>query len=315
MRTLILEGIVTAKTQIAHNGGELNGNQAMFRRMKVVQPGGDYIEIPHISGNSIRGKLRDVGAKQMLDLLGEDGQPKQVKLSTFQLLFSGGTLEKAKKRKQRPPQGQDTEPGRNGGEGADIDKFREMRKNIIHLSLFGGAFNNVILPGKMKINPLIPIAKETTHIIPEQFHGESTKHSVYTYLQLGMYTRKENSQDPEFEPYLKKDESVKFETSQMIYYIESLAAGTPLYWKVVLEDVTPEEFDFIISLIQRFENVPVVGGKSAVGFGQIEMSDCTWRDVTKEGDTLSVVSDTTESLYVKMLSDHKEEINSYLDGV
>lgn len=296
MRTLILEGIVKAKTQIAHNGGELNGNQAMFRRMKVIQPDGDYIEIPHISGNSIRGKLRDVGAKQMLDLLGEDGNPKQVNLSTFQLLFSGGTLT-------------------SGGEGEDIDKFREMRKNIIHLSLFGGAFNNVILPGKMKINPLIPIARETAHIIPEQFHGENTKYSVYTYLQLGMYTRKENSQDPEFEPYLKKDESVKFQTSQMIYYIESLAAGTPMYWKVVLEDVTPEEFDFIISLIQRFENIPVVGGKSAVGFGQIEMSDCTWRDVTKEGDTLSVVSETTESLYVKMLNENKDEINTYLDSV
>lgn len=52
MQTLILEGVVRALTQISHNGGEINGNVAALRRMKVIQPDGKYVEVPHISGNS-----------------------------------------------------------------------------------------------------------------------------------------------------------------------------------------------------------------------------------------------------------------------
>lgn len=174
MRTLILEGLVRAKTQIAHNGGEINGNVAAFRRFKVVQPSGKVVEIPHVSGNSVRGKLRDVAAKHMLDLLGEDGSPHKVDLKIFQLLFSGGSLGA-------------------GTNADDVEKYRQMRENLVHVSLFGGAWGNAILSGKMKINPLLPIAKETAHVIPEKWHGEGELPSIFTYLQLEMFTRKENS--------------------------------------------------------------------------------------------------------------------------
>lgn len=292
MRTLILEGRVKALTQISHNGGETNGNVAAFRRMKVVQPDGKYIEVPHLSGNSIRGKLRDVAAKHTLDMLGDDDAPQRVNLSVFQLLFSGGALTA-------------------GNTEGDVDKYNEMRNNLPHISLFGGAWGNAILSGKMKVNPLIPIAKETAHIVPAAFcQGELP--SVYTYLQLSMYTRKENSADAEFEPYLERSDDDKQGTTQMIYYVETLAAGTPFYWKVVLEDVTPEEFDFFISAVQRFKRIPVVGGKSAVGFGQIDLEEVTWTDITKEGETLTVDGETTETLYVKMMKERKEDIKSYL---
>lgn len=294
MRTLILEGIVLAKTQIAHNGGEINGNIAMFRTMKVVQPSGKTIEVPVVSGNSVRGKLRDVAAKEMLDLLGEENAPLRVRIEVFQLLFSGGALT-------------------SGNNADDVDQYRQMRENLIHVSLFGGAWGNAILPGKMKVNPLIPIAKETAHIVPPQFHGEQALPSVFTYLQMDMYTRKENSKDAEFEPYLEKPEDGdRGRTSQMLYYLQSISAGTPFYWKVVLEDVTPEEFDFFISVLRRFERIPVVGGKSAVGFGQIEFKDVTWRDVTKEGDVLTIGEETTESMYVKFVTKNKSSMRAYL---
>jgi hypothetical protein len=296
MKTLILEGVVRAKTQIAHNGGEINGNIAAFRRFKVVQPSGKVIEIPHISGNSIRGKLRDVGAKQMLDLLGEDNKPLKVDIKLFQLLFSGGTLGA-------------------GNIADDIDKYREMRENLIHISIFGGAWGNAILSGKMKINPLIPIAKETAHIVPSKWHGEIELPSIFTYLQLEMFTRKENSNDAEFQPYIERVEDNKFSTSQMIYHVETVSAGTPFYWKVVLEDVTPEEFDFFLSVIQKFKDIPVVGGKSATGFGQIEFEDISWRDITKNGDILTDVTETTESLYVKMVGEKKDEMKKFIKSL
>lgn len=293
MRTLILEGIVRAKTQIAHNGGEINGNIAAFRRFKVVQPSGKVVEIPHVSGNSVRGKLRDVAAKQMLDLLGEEGNPQKVDLKVFQLIFSGGSLG-------------------SGNNADDIEKYRQMRKNLVHVSLFGGAWGNAILSGKMKINPLIPIAAETEHIIPEKWHGEKALPSIFTYLQLEMFTRKENSNDAEFQQYIERNEEDVYSTSQMIYHVETISAGTPFYWKVVLEDVTPEEFDFFLSVVQKFKEIPVVGGKSATGFGQIEFEDVSWRDITKEGEVLTDVDETTESLYVKFVKENKSGIKAYL---
>ena len=296
MRTLILEGLVRAKTQIAHNGGEINGNVAAFRKFKVVQPSGKIVEIPHISGNSIRGKLRDVSAKHFLDLLGSEGEPQKVDLKMFQFLFSGGTLGA-------------------GNNADDIDKYRQMRENIVHASLFGGAWGNAIMSGKMKVNPFIPISKETAHIIPKKWHGSEDLPSIFTYLQLEMFTRKENSQDVVFEPYIDKTSLVTVSTSQMIYHIETLSAGTPFYWKVVLEDVTTEEFDFFLSVIHKFKEISVVGGKSATGFGQIELEDVTWRDITKEGNILTDVSETTKSLYDKFVETNKGKINDYLKKV
>lgn len=295
MRTLILEGLVRAKTQIAHNGGEVNGNIAAFRRMKVVQPSGKVVEVPVVSGNSIRGKLRDVSAKQMLDLLGDEAAPHRVSLNIFQLLFSGGALT-------------------SGDNADDVDACRNMRENLVHVSLFGGAWGNAILAGKMKVNPLIPIASETAHIVPDAFILENMP-SVYTYLQLEMYTRKENSNDAEFQPYIERGENDKFVTGQMIYHIETLSAGTPFYWKCVLEDVTPEEFDFFISALQRFKRIPVVGGKSAVGFGQVDLENITWRDITKEGEYLSIVDETTESLYAKFVKANKPDLREYLKNL
>lgn len=293
MRTLILEGLVRAKTQISHNGGEVNGNVASFRRFKVVQPSGKIVEIPHVSGNSLRGKLRDVAAKQMLDMLGDEKGPHKVDLKVSQLLFSGGSLGA-------------------GNNADDIEKYRQMRENLVHVSLFGGAWGNAILSGKMKINPLIPIAKETAHIIPAKWHGKEELPSVFTYLQLEMFTRKENSNDAEFQPYIERSEDSAFSTSQMIYYVETISAGTPFYWKVVLEDVTPEEFDFLLSTFQKFKEIPVVGGKSGTGFGQIEFDDISWRDITKEGEVLTIAGETTESLYVKFVKENKTGIKAYL---
>lgn len=292
MKTLIMEGVVRAKTQISHNGGEINGNIAAFRRMKVIQDDGRTVEVPVVSGNSVRGGLRDIGAKKMLDLLGEDNKPHAVGIDLFQLLFSGGNL---------------TDKKIDG----DIDYFKKMRHNMPHIGLFGGAWGNSILAGKMKINPLIPIAKETSHILPKAYQGFDLP-SCYAYLQMEMYTRKENSGDAQFEKYLESEENQDISTTQMIYHVETLSAGTPLYWKVILEDVTPVEYDFFLSVLESWKNICVVGGKSSVGFGQLEIAELNWREITKDGNTLTIGEHDTESLYSKFIEDNAGGIRAYM---
>lgn len=297
MRTLIMEAIVQANTPISHNGGELNGNVAMFRRMPIIQPNGRSVEVPVVSGNGIRGKLRDVASEHMLHMLGEEETPHRVPLHVFQMLFSGGSLTA-------------------GNTEGDVDKWKQLYENLPVVALFGTAYGNAIIPGRMNINPLIPICIETHHIIPPEileFFAESGLKSAYTFLDQVMHTRKENAKDPRFEQYLEPlEEGVKFETSQMIYYVEVVKAGTPFYWRVVLQDVDDVQYDFFLSFMKRWESVQTVGGKSSIGFGQLEFKEITWRDVSKEGEVLNVSFESTESLYAKMMKEAKPKVRAFM---
>ena len=70
METKVFEGVVTALSSVSHNGGQVFGNSAPFRREKFCLPNGAVEMIPIISGNSVRGVLRDRGMLQMCRMLG-----------------------------------------------------------------------------------------------------------------------------------------------------------------------------------------------------------------------------------------------------
>ena len=150
MHTYVFEGTMTALTSISHIG-ETYGINAKLRREKIVQPDGSVEEIPIISGNSLRGILRDRGMWHMLRTLGygvneETGEVSGLSLAAFYFLFSGGTLTST------------------GSRGLDIDEARRWCDLIPLVALFGGAMGNQIMPGKVKIGKAIPICKEMAHL-------------------------------------------------------------------------------------------------------------------------------------------------------
>ena len=150
---------MTALTSISHIG-ESYGINAKLRREKVVQPDGSVEEVPIISGNSLRGILRDRGMLHMLRCLGygvdeETGKVRGLSLAAFYFLFSGGALTKV------------------SGRGLDVDQARCWRDLIPLVAIFGGAMGNQIMPGKVNVGKAIPICRETAHLIPERFlNGE-----------------------------------------------------------------------------------------------------------------------------------------------
>ncbi|MES2222093.1 MAG: hypothetical protein V4587_14145, partial [Acidobacteriota bacterium] len=83
---------MTAVSSISHNGGQSFGISSKFRREKFVQPDRTVEEVPVLSGNGLRGMLRDRGMAHMCRALGygEDGQG--LSLPAFHFLFSGGAL-------------------------------------------------------------------------------------------------------------------------------------------------------------------------------------------------------------------------------
>jgi CRISPR/Cas system CSM-associated protein Csm3 (group 7 of RAMP superfamily) len=302
MKTLVLQGVITANSPISHNGGEVNGNTAMVRRMTVMQPDGTSVEVPYVSGNSFRGKLRNVSAANTLNMLGEDGEPKKVKADIFQMLFSGGTLSSKDKKDV----------------GNNVGFFKEL-KTLVHVGLFGTAYGNAIIPGQMKIGHLIPICKETEHIIPKEFHLENSP-SCYEIVQLEMLTRKEDSKDGDKQKFLERinnllGEEEEVNTSQMIYNIETIVAGTQFYWNAVLEDVTDVEFDYFLDLLSRYKENPIVGGKSSIGYGSIDLSKLKWRELSLKDDSLTVVDADTKGIYLKYMSENKSKLSSFLDSL
>ncbi len=319
MKTMVFEGTMTALTSISHIG-DSHGINSKLRREKVIQPDGSVEEVPIISGNAMRGILRDRGMLHMLKQLGygvndETGEVRGLSLAAFYFLFSGGSLT--------------TKSGR----GLDVDEARKWRELIPLVSIFGGAMGNQIMPGKAKIGKAIPICAETAHIIPERFLGNID--SIWELCQEETYTRRDDEKNdnlrqliaPEVRGLLEADASAKRakagtkddvesetgQKQQMRYYVETLAAGTRLFWECSLDDVTDLEREaFFITLVE-FSKFPYIGGKSGVGHGKVSIKFDNWIEIDSRVTSGKEVSFILGNLYHKHLQERGDEIRELIN--
>lgn len=317
MKSYVFEGVVTAQTSISHNGGESFGIESKLRREKLVQPDGSVEEVPVISGNGMRGLLRDRGMLHMCRELGygvddETGEVQGLSLSAFYFLFSGGSLTS------------------KASDGIDIDEARRIRRIIPLVGVFGGAVGNMILPGKLRVGKLMPIVAETVHLLPERFRPDEPE-SAWEYVQQEMYTRKDDEKNehlrgvlaPEVKGLLDSPDTravakaaANDKAQQMMYYVETLAAGTRFYWKLQLDDVTEVEFEAFIAALLEFNRRPYIGGKSAVGMGEVKIRfDDEWREINEAEVKTTQVADPLGRLYRKHLEQNGGEIRSLLAGM
>lgn len=318
MQTLIYEGVMTALSSIAHSGGESIGIESKLRRERFVQPDGSVEEVPVLSGNGLRGMLRDRGMWHMCRELGygvneEAGKIQGLSLSAFYFLFSGGMLGE-------------------GAAGIDVDYARKLRDTIPLVSIFGGAVGNQILPGKLKVGKAIPICAETNHLLPQQYQNGG--HSIWDSLQLEMYTRKDDEKNEKLRtvitgnalkqlgdksPVELLDYSVaKAERppQQMMYYTETFAPGTRFHWKLVLEDVTDIEYDAFMTTLAEFSRLPYVGGKSSVGLGEVSIKFDKWITIDSRVQTSGEeVSRPVGNSYHEHLKTRGGEIRKILETV
>jgi hypothetical protein len=166
------EGLVTALEPISHSVGS-NGITTEFRREKYHQLDGTSADVTEVSGNAMRGTLRDAGMYYMCQLLGygmpdESGKPRGLSVQAFHLLFSGGSL------------------GGQTSRGLDIDFARRYRELIPLLSVFGAASGNQMLDGLMKTGFLKPICRETAHLIHPRWLWRAYDHVPEIADQMGV---------------------------------------------------------------------------------------------------------------------------------
>lgn len=323
MKTYVFEGVVTGLTSISHIGDTF-GINAKLRREKVVQPDGTVEEIPIISGNSMRGILRDKGMLHMLRALGygvneELGEVAGLSLAAFYFLFSGGALE------------------RTGSRGLDIDEARRWREAIPLVALFGGAMGNQIMPGKLKVGKMVPICQETAEILPERFCGNGLV-SIWDLCQEEAYTRRDDEKNenlrqliaPEVRGLLEDaardkrdkvgtdDDQVKEtgQKQQMRYFVETLAAGTQFFWELALDDVTDLEFEAFAVTLAEFGRSPYIGGKSGVGHGKIAVAFDKWIEINPRlAPTGREIGTPLGNRYMNHLKTAGDDIRDLLNGL
>lgn len=325
MKTIILEGTMTLQTSVSHIGDSV-GINALLRREKVIQPDGNVEDVVIFSGNAMRGMLRDLGMYALLRRLGygvneESGEVVGLPLPAFYALFSGGALSS------------------DAGRGLDVDYARRLTQLVPLIGVFGTAVGNQIIPGCLKVGKAIPICKETAAIIPERYHDMGQiVNSIWDLTQKEAYTRKDDAKNDRYRPLIAAPDRMQLDTTaadrrakqatagvvvvedtgaaqQMRYYVETLAAGTMLYWYVILDDASDMEYYAFMDCLLEFSKKPYIGGKSAVGLGKVKLSFDDWQTIEQRvvGDK-AITADGVTSYSVYVVN-HAAEIKEVLHGI
>lgn len=250
---------------LMHYGDDKLGTMQITRKLKYLIDN-EFIDVPVYSGNAFRGITRRIAANDFLNKLGIT----EISNKLYYLLYSGGALT-------------------NGSRYEEIGERRRLRELCTPLSLFGSAIGDQIPEGKLKVSMLLPICKEL-----KDYTGVESELSFYDMLQEVFYTRRDDLKSTENKVVV---ENKLKNPVQMKYEMECLAAGTELKGELVIECETEIEKSCLAATLNRFKEIPYIGGKSATGHGKVNVKYDEFSD---------------EILYYNYLHNNKEEITNYL---
>ena len=232
-------GTYEAKAPISHGSDEDFGMEQRLRTLEMAvrtEDGVEHEEIPVISGNGLRGYLRDLLAEDFFKTI--DVEVHDILSNAF---YSGGTLERG-----------------SGKPKIRRKLINNVRENLPMISLLGTALGSQMIKGKLDMGMLIPIAEET-----ENFTGIESNKSVFEFVDETFYTRKD---DREGEIDRDEDEQAQ----QMKYNVQVLTPGTRFYHWMTVEEATDIELACLGRAFELFNKRPFIGGMKRVGHGKVE---------------------------------------------
>lgn len=299
-----IEGAVTAISSIAH-GSHTAGTTQIMRRERFVTPDGSVEDVPVISGNAVRGILRDHSAHVFWRALGRPELP----MPLFHALWSGGSLAKA-----------------GSGNVLSSTQLARLRSLVPHISLFGAAGGGRIIEGKLLIGKMVPIVTETAHVVPsELLSGKEL--SVWEHIQIEEFSRMDDAkraslapaimsatpkhgteQGALLAPEVEPDEKRQGPAQQMRYGVETLISGTRLHWWMQLQGVTDLEVDmFRAALDSWIATGAHLGGRAATGHGRLAMQLDAWAS-TAPAITSGSPLPEDQDLLVKHVETNREQV-------
>lgn len=241
-----MEGKITACEPISHIGSTKSIDSKFNREKMLIQSKAGItkvIDVPIISGNSLRGVLRRRAGYRLLELL---NIPKESLSESMQhMIFSGGMLKK-------------------GAEGGIIDTsfISKIRSNLPIISLFGSVAGQQMIQSKLEVGQLIPISCQT-----KIRTGIDSDISIFSLLDERAATRRDDMEDK-----CKGNQDPDEQKQQMRYTHEVLIAGTEFYHYFTLKHCNDIEIGAFWSTIADFCKYPKIGGLGCRGFGMIQMN-------------------------------------------
>lgn len=125
---------ITCLSPCHHGDFGDTGNVRTFRREPIILPNGEIVRVPVVSGNAIRGKIRRIVMREMLQVCGIDRttMPARQWDRLYGALVNGGTLDGSESR-------------------VDPDAVRELRRALPSLSILGAALYSHMMPGRSRV--------------------------------------------------------------------------------------------------------------------------------------------------------------------
>jgi hypothetical protein len=270
---LTISGSLKAVSPLFHGGNEKTGSVVLLNRQKFITDNGAE-DIPVISGNAIRGVLRRLIMSDMLQQIEYElnvSKPAGQKL--YHALFTGGVLE--------------TVDEKSSGT-IDIEMKKKIIENLPPARLFGFSIGNQIIESKLKVGQGLPICTELKEYLPDNINP---KFSVYEMLTQHYQTRKDD---------LKAGREEGEQAVQMLIEHEVFSPGTVFYHEFKLEDPDDIDKSCMARVIKLWREKPFIGGKSAIGLGELKIN----YDYNESSEK-----------YLKFLKDNKETITQVLDSL
>ena len=246
-------GTFEAESLISHGADTNTGITQRFRteRFDVADPatGEHYSEdVPIISGNSLRGQLRDLLAQDFLNALSDpdadddaddtgDEETFEVSDTLSNALYSGGLLTASS-------------AGPSHIRRRDVENIRE---SIPMLSVLG---SGLTISGRLDMGRLQPICMETNH-----YTGRDEERSVYeAFVGDTFYTRSDDRDGDR-----EEDEAA----TQMRYRTHVLTPGTRFDHEFALRGASDLERACIGRAFELFARRPTLGSMARVGHGLV----------------------------------------------
>jgi len=244
-----IKGILTALSPVYHGGNEKTGAVVLLNRLKFIVDG-KPTDVPIISGNQVRGRLRRLLSRDFLERAGYQldlSQRRHQRL--YHTLFAGGVLTSV----------EEEESG-----VVDLNlKFRVV-KYILPLRLFGCSYANQMIEGRVLIGHLLPVCREL-----RDYTGIDSDVSFYQLITRAFQTRRDELRARDTSGEEEEEQAV-----QALVEYECFAPGTRFYHEIVLETDSGEEkldLSTLYRAIELWQQLPYIGGKSSVGFGKLRI--------------------------------------------
>ena len=267
-----VRGVLTALSPVFHGGSEKTGAVVLLNRLKFIVDG-KPTDVPIISGNQVRGRLRRLLTRDFLELVGYEmdlSQRKHQKL--YHTLFAGGVL---------------TEVEEEESGVVDLNLKSRIVKYILPLRLFGASYANQMIEGRVLVGHLLPVCREL-----REYTGVDSDVSFYQLIARAFQTRRDELR------VTTPSEEEEEPTVQAIVEYECFAPGTRFYHEIVLETTRQEEqldLSTLYRAVKLWQQVPYIGGKSSIGFGKLKI-EYEWP--TRVDD----------SVYLEFIEENKSEI-------